>query len=224
LGLILFEGRVVARKKDLLKQATPKSSAQRRWKDLQPKSEAPQPLASRRWLVQGSLLVLIVAGSLAAVIVLGQWGLEEIRGKERYAVPFASIECAAPPGLTRAEFLDEVQYLSRLPDRLGLLDDDLVRTLRTAFARHPWVERVDGVVLEPPRQVRVSLVIRQPVLAVPTSEGVIAVDAHGVRLPKNASMAGLPIFEGDARPPLGPAGTKWGDAKVEERARQEKKL
>jgi hypothetical protein len=213
----------LARKKDSLKQATPKSSAPRRWKDLQPKSERPQAPAIRRLFVQGTLLVLIVAAFLAAVIVLGQWGLEEIRGKERYAVPFAGIDCTAPPGLTRAEFLDEVQYLSRLPDRLGLLDDDLVRTLRTAFAKHPWVERVDGVFLRPPRQVRVSIVIRQPVLAVPTNEGLIAVDAHGVRLPKTASMVGLPVFDGDARPPLGPAGTKWGDTMVEERARQEKK-
>jgi hypothetical protein len=170
------------------------------------------------------LLLLIVAAFLAGVIGLGQWGLEQIRGKERYAVSFASIDCTPPPGLTRAEFLDEVQYLSRLPDRFGFLDEDVIRVLSTAFVKHPWVERVDGVLLQPPRQVRVNLTIRQPVLAVQTSEGLVAVDAHGVRLPKNALTSGLPVFEGDARPPLGPAGAKWGDPKVEERARQEKPI
>jgi hypothetical protein len=213
----------LARKKDLRpKPEASKPAAPRRWKDLQTKPNAP-PLAPRRWLVQAVTLVLVVAAFLAGLIALGKWGLEQIRAKDRYAVSFADIDCAPPPGLTRAEFLDEVQYESRLPDRLGLLDDDLTEKLMVAFARHPWVERVEDVALQPPRQVRVQLAFREPVLAVSTRDGTVAVDRHGVRLPKTAATLGLPVFEGEARPPQGPAGTRWGDARIEERARQIKK-
>jgi hypothetical protein len=123
--------------------------------------------------------------------------------------------------MDRVEFLDQVQYLSRLPDRLGLLDEDLRDQLTAAFAEHPWVEKVEAVILEPPLRVQVRLVIRQPVLAVPTREGLIAVDGHGVRLPRNAATTGLPVFAGEAAPPRGPAGIRWGDANVEARARRE---
>ncbi len=125
---------------------------------------------------------------------------------------------APPPGQTRVEFLEEVQYLSRLPDRIHLLDDDLSELLTAAFARHPWVERVDVITIEPPRKVRVRLTMRRPVLAVRTNDGLIAVDAQGWRLPTFAGVASLPVFEGEAMPPRGPAGTKWGDPRVEKRA------
>jgi hypothetical protein len=190
-----------------------------RKKDPPAKAESPRPSALRRWLVQGVVVIGVAAAFLGGVLFLGRWGLEQIRGQERYLVPFADIECTPPPGLTRAAFLDEVQYESCLPDRVGLLDDDLVQKLTAAFAKHPWVERVDRVLLQPPRKVYVQLAIRRPVLAVPTPEGLIAVDQHGVRLPRNADTKDLPVFDGNAPLP-GPAGTVWGDPQVEERARQ----
>jgi hypothetical protein len=193
-----------------------------RKKEPSSKAAAPQLAAPRRWLFQGLILILLVAAFLAGLILLGKWGLEHIRGRERYAVPFADIDCTPPPGMERGAFLDEVQYLSRLPDRLGLLDEDLSQKLSEAFAKHPWVDKVDGVHLEPPRRVQVRLTMRRPVLAVPTKDGPIAVDANGVRLPKNAVTDGLAVFEGVAAPP-GPAGKRWGDPKVEEQARQKKK-
>jgi hypothetical protein len=164
-------------------------------------------------------LLLLVAAFLAGIILLGKWGLEQIRGRDRYAVAFADIDCTPPAGMTRGEFLDEVLYLSRLPDRFGLLNEDVRELLTAAFAKHPWVEKVEAVILEAPRHVEVRLVMRRPVLVVRTHEGAVAVDRHGVRLPKNAPVDNLPIFEGEAAPPKGPAGTKWGDPKVEERAR-----
>jgi hypothetical protein len=189
-----------------------------RKKDSEPKS-APRPAWSGRWLVQGLTLLVLVAAVLGAIIWLGNWGQEQIRGRDRYAVAFADINCAPPAGMTRGEFLDEVLYLSRWPDRFGLLDEDVRERLTLAFAKHPWVEKVEAVILEAPRHVEVRLVMRRPVLVVRTQEGPIAVDRHGVRLPKNAPVQYLPIFEGEAAPPKGPAGTRWGDPRVEERAR-----
>lgn len=174
-------------------------------------------MPARRWLVQ-VLGGLGCAGAvLAAVVCVGQWSGERIRGQARYLVHFSDIDCATPPGMRRGAFLDEVQYLARLPDRLSVLDEHLAETLTAAFAKHPWVEKVAGVVTEPPNRLSVHLAMRRPVLAVRTPERLVAVDRHGVRLPKNAVTAGLPILEG-AKPPQGPAGTKWGDATVEQRA------
>jgi hypothetical protein len=193
-----------------------------RKKDPQPKA-IPRLAAPRRCLLQGLTLFLLVAALLGGLVFLGKWSLEQIRGQERYAVPFADIDCTPPQGMERGEFLGEVQYYARLPDRIDLLDNELSEKLAAAFARHPWVEKVDGILLVPPRHVEVRLVLRRAVLAVPTRNGLIAVDRHGVCLPKSAATEGLPVFEEEARPPQGPAGTKWGDPKVEERARQGKK-
>jgi hypothetical protein len=46
-----------------------------------------------------------------------------------------------------------------------------------------------------------------------------AVDAHGILLPTGADVSGLPVYEGNARPPAGAAGTLWGDVAVEAAAR-----
>jgi hypothetical protein len=196
-----------------------------RKKDPPTKPTAPPAVprfgATRGWLVQSLTVVLLAGALLAGLVLLGRWCLEQIRGQDRYAALFADIECTAPPGMEKGAFLDEVQYLSRVPDRLGLLDEDLRERLAAAFAKHPWVEKVDAVILEPPRRVQVRLVMRRPVLAVPTKEGLVAVDGRGVRLPRNATTKGLPEFQGEASPPRGPAGSLWGDAKVEARARQE---
>src|SRR5436305_750094 len=78
----------------------------------------------RRWIVQGLLPALGAGLLLLAVIVGGQWARQGLHGQERYELSFAAVECAPPPGLTREEFLTEVQYLSGLPDRLDVLAAD----------------------------------------------------------------------------------------------------
>ena len=54
----------------------------------------------RRWIWQILAVILLVASLLAGLIALGKWGLEQLRGRERYAVPFAGISCTPPPGMT----------------------------------------------------------------------------------------------------------------------------
>jgi hypothetical protein len=171
------------------------------------------------WIVKSVLLLLAVGTVLAGVILLGWLAREDLSDRDRYTIAFTDIECVPPPGQTRAEFLDEVQYLGRLPARLRLLEESLVGQLRECFARHPWVESVAAVEVAPPRHVRVKLVYRTPVLAVPLAEGTRAVDVHGILLPRGAPTQGLPLFTGYAAPPAGPVGTRWGDAAVEAAAR-----
>jgi hypothetical protein len=181
---------------------------------------------------------------VGGLIHLGRLAQSDLQRQERYSIAFADIDCPPPPGQERADFLGEVQYLAGCPDRLSLLDDDLAEHLHQAFGRHPWVERVVQVETSLPRQVRVEVVYRTPVLGVawlegghvPGGVGLLetssgfgnnalvpgrTVDREGVLLPKRATWSGIPTLELHTRikPPAGPAGTHWGDPNVEAAAR-----
>jgi hypothetical protein len=173
----------------------------------------------RKWGVQAGLALAGGMLVLLALVFFGKAARDSLRPQERYAIRFLDIDCPAPPNLTRADFLSEVQYEANLPSELHLLDDDLPARLTTAFTRHPWVEQVEEIDLTPPSQVKVRLRFRTPVLAVLQGEEMRAVDRHGIVLPRTALTRGLPVFGGTARPCTGPAGKPWGDPAVEEAAR-----
>ncbi|MSQ96747.1 MAG: hypothetical protein EXR98_19635 [Gemmataceae bacterium] len=174
------------------------------------------------WLWKIALLLVLVVLLLGGVIWAGRWGLEQLRGKDRYEIKFAAIECNPPLGLTKPEFLDEVWYVSKLPKQLNLLEEKLPQHLREGFALHPWVEKVDDVEINPPKQIVVKLTHRKPVLAVKTDGVLRAVDGFGVLLPKNAATQNLPIYDGEAKAPQGD-GKRWGDPNVEAAARKARK-
>jgi hypothetical protein len=162
------------------------------------------------------LVPVVGAGLLLlGLIALGKAARDRLRQHERYVITFTDIDCPSPPGLRRAEFLSEVQYLARLPDRLPALADETPTRVAGAFAKHPWVEKVQEVRILPPDRAQVRLVFRTPVLAVPQPNGPRAVDAHGILLPPSAPTDGLPVFRGSAAPPAGLAGEPWGDREVE---------
>ena len=168
-----------------------------------------------RWLVKPLVLFLGVGFFLGGVIALGRLALDSLRLQGRCTVSVAEVGCASPPGMSRVDFLDEVQYLASLPGSLNLLDDGLAARLATAFARHPWVAEVQEVAVVPPRRVEVKLLYRRPALAVPLAGRMRVVDGQGVLLPPSASRAGLPVYQGKAPAPAGPAGAVWGDVGVE---------
>jgi len=185
---------------------------------MPPKSLPNKPAWFHRWLLKSTLLLLLVALFLSGIIVAGHWGVDHLRGSGRYAVEFTQIECDPPPGLDRRVFLNQVLYYAspHLPARLHLLDEDLPKKLRDGFAAHPWVEKVTDI------QIVVKLTHRRPVLAVNDGAVLRAVDATGVLLPNDAPTNGLPVYEGNAKPPRG-AGLPWGDPTVEAAARKLKK-
>jgi hypothetical protein len=139
--------------------------------------------------------VLAAAVFLAALVGAGRLARAGLRQDERYRIAFADIDCPPPPGQERGDFLGEVQYLAGLPERLSLLEDDLAERLHQAFGRHPWTAGVTRVEVALPRQVRVELVYRKPVLGVPLpsphTAGARVVDRDGVLLPVPAGPAGL---------------------------------
>ncbi len=157
-----------------------------------------------------------IAASLALLLVLialGRAARERLRTEDRYFVALSDVDCPSPPGLERNEFLGEVQYLSHLPDRLPTLDDELRSRLTTALALHPWVEKVDEVVVAPGR-VRIRLTFRTPTLVVPQPDGPRVVDGRGVLLPSGASTEGLLILRGKVPDLKGVAGQTWDDPSV----------
>jgi hypothetical protein len=184
---------------------------------------APQPAATsslRPWLVQLVFPLLGGALLLGLVLVAGRYAREQLRARGHTTANFADIDCVPPPGLSREEFLGQVQYLSNFPDQFDLLDEGACERLHRAFAAHPWAQEVTRVEKVTPGRVRAELVYRTPVLAVPIRGGSRrAVDRHAVLLPAAAAAADLPLFGGTVEPPSGRPGSPWGDGRVEAGAR-----
>jgi hypothetical protein len=173
----------------------------------------------RVWTLKTVALLGAVGLFLAGLILLSQAARDRLREQGRYTLPFADISCTPPPGLSRADFLEEVRYYAAVPGRLHLLEPDLAERLAGAFARHPWVAEVERVEVVLPAQVEVRLRYRRPALAVRVAGRLRVVDDRGVLLPRGAAAGGLPVFQGQAAPPAGPVGTPWGDPAVEAAAR-----
>ena len=197
---------------------------------------APPAISWRRFL-PAVLLVVGLSLLLLAIVELGKFTRSEISGWDRYTVDFAAIECTAPPVQKRAEFLGEVQALSKLPPRLQLLDPDLAALLAQAFARHPYVDKVEQVTLLPAHKIEVRLGYRIPVLEVMLSDRDKGtrpaspapsekdtrdladdpswfVDGKGVLLPRKKLSEPLPLLLVTTGP-VGRAGEPWGSARVE---------
>jgi hypothetical protein len=169
----------------------------------------------RRWIVPVFLPLLGAALVLTGVIFGGQALRSQLKQHNRYTTAFADIECSAPPRMEQEQFLAEVRKISDLPERLPVLDEELAGRLKTAFARHPWVQEVDEVLVGRDRRIAVKLHFREPVLAVPQGDGARVVDGHGVLLAKNADASGLPVWRGHSTTPTGKPGEPWGDRAVE---------
>jgi hypothetical protein len=167
-----------------------------------------------------SLLLPVLAPVIGvAVVVLGIMALDhtarqQLHGSGRNDSLFADVRCVPPAGLSRADFLGEVQYLAHLPDRLDRTEPGLVERLRRAFAMHPWVEEVERLEARPGEPITAQLRYRRPALAVPLGDRWRAIDASGTLLPESASTQNLIAYRSPVRPPQGRAGTAWGDERL----------
>jgi hypothetical protein len=185
-------------------------------------AQAPPQTTSSR--LRAALALTPLAGGLlllATAVVSGALALQGLRGQGRYQIAFADIDCTPPPHQTREDFLDEVQLIGGLPDSACVLDDGLPARLSVAFAKHPWVERVQRVAVDASRKVHVQLTYRAAVLMiqVPGDRLERPVDRLGVRLPNAAADDALPVLRGDVPPPTGQEGQLWGDDRVQAAAR-----
>src|SRR5262245_7788908 len=118
-----------------------------------------------RWLLKALTPLIVVALFLGGLLLLGRLTRDWQAGQDRFTFALANADCPAPPNQSTADFVNEVQYLAGLPERVNLLDEQLPERLHEAFGRHPWVEKVERVEVTG-QGVRVRLVYRVPVLAV----------------------------------------------------------
>jgi len=173
------------------------------------------------WVATKVLFALaFVVGTVAAIAWIGGVAGERVSGNERYSVRVAEIHCDAPSGTDRSTFLTEVRYLADLPETVQNVDPELAKKLSLAFARHPWVQSVNGVRVEPNGAIHVDLTFRTPVLAVTVigEKDLRVVDKTAVLLPAGASSANLPLLVVPVLPPQKSAGEVWDDPTVKRAA------
>jgi len=174
---------------------------------------APEPW--RRKLYRGIWPLTIIGLSFAGFMCLGFWLRQHVRPLN--SLSFDKIDCPDPPGSKHEEFLGEVRYLGELPEKLSILDDSTVQRVAGAFGKHPWVEKVIRVDLDP-RRSRVRLAFRTPVLAVEKEENgtlrVRSVDRSAIVLPADARGEGLPRYRARDDTPICPAGQRCQDPNI----------
>jgi len=123
-----------------------------------------------------------------------------------------------PSWIRDASFRNQVFDVAVQQGPLSIHDDDLLERLRSAFALHPWVARVESVRRVYPAAVRVELVYRKPVCMVQVDEAWIPVDAEGYVLPGDdfspLEAQRYPRLVGVESRPLVQAGTRWNDPRV----------
>ncbi len=107
------------------------------------------------------LTVAAAAAVIGGIVAISARLRDDSRLRERHAFAIVDIQCEPPPGQTRERFLEEVQFYGQLPEKLNALDGDVPDRLKAAFGKHPQVERVGNVSLEPPNRVRVELSYRK---------------------------------------------------------------
>jgi hypothetical protein len=171
----------------------------------------------RRKLYRGIWPLTIICILLAGLMCLGFWLRQQVRPLDLYSLGFDKIDCLDPPGRKHEEFLGEVRYLGELPEKLTILDESTVQRVAGAFGKHPWVEKVLRVDLEP-RRPRVELVFRTPVLAIAQTENgalwVRVVDRSAIVLPADTRAEGLPRYRAHDGTPLCSAGQRCLDPNI----------
>ncbi len=158
----------------------------------------------RPWLWQLGLPLLGAAALVAGLLALGAGSRGWLRSGGAGVQRFADLECPAPPGMSRAEFLDEVQFRGSLADGIDVLDPEAEARVRAALLRHPWVKAVGAVELR--RGVmRAEVTFREPVLLVKAlgrnALGRVS-DAEGQLLPHGAEVSGLLVWDGSPKEAL----------------------
>jgi hypothetical protein len=145
---------------------------------------------------------------LAGVVVVHKLTRDDLDRRGHYVIKMTELNVAAPPGMSREDFIAEVLYNRGLPAKFDRTDPAVSSKLQQAFAAHPWVEKasVGDVTVDRP----VELVFRTPTLVV----GERVLDRLGVLLPLPTKKDGLPMFRGVVKEQATPSGQPHSDAKI----------
>jgi hypothetical protein len=140
----------------------------------------------------------------------------------RYRITADDVEITPPPPWIHSDVRGEAIRGITLRGSMSVMDDKLTQRIADAFGLHPWVAKVVGVRKFHPSRVKVDLEYRRPVLMVevpvPGGVGLLPVDVQGAWLPSGdfspIEANGYPRLAGITSAPVGPMGTRWGDARV----------
>ena len=108
------------------------------------KGPPPKPSRWPRRLTQTVLGLAAAALVIGGVIAAGRIARDSLGPRDRYALPFGDIECDAPPGQDRADFLGEVQYNGAFPDALNVLARPLIFAVYGPAAIHGVIDARSG--------------------------------------------------------------------------------
>lgn len=168
-----------------------------------------------RWI-----LLFAIWGAAGAGLWMTGWGHvhKHVMASTEYQLDPSNIEITPPTAWIHSDVRAEVVRNASLDTSLSLLDDHLTLQIAQAFAGHPWVAKVTRVSKYYPARVQVELVYRQPVAMVEVTGGLLPVDGEGVLLPSDdfspAEARRFPRLAEIKTVPIGPQGTRWGDARV----------
>ncbi len=101
-----------------------------------------------------------------------------------YQVEIASLDVPFDPDWARPAADDPVPAAFPFRGKVGVLTTpDFPKRLAAYYESSPWVDHVDKIEVRLPNQVRVRVVVREPVVAVAWEDTHYLVDKRGVRLP-----------------------------------------
>jgi hypothetical protein len=168
-----------------------------------------------RWVL---LLAVLAAAAGGLWFITWDHVRDHVFSAAEYRLDPRNIEVTPPPPWIRTDVKAEVIRNASLDAALSVLDENLTVNIAQAFALHPWVAKVTRVSKHHPARVEVEVVYRQPVVMVEVSGGLLPVDGDGVLLPSDdfspAEARKYPRLSEVKTVPIGPQGTRWGDARV----------
>jgi len=143
--------------------------------------------------------------------------LPDLSQQEQYQIETRNLSLIpAPPHYVPIDLVDQVIRQNQLPERVSLLDRDLVLKIAEAFQKHPWVQKVVSV--RKTSTVEVELLFRKPAAMVEFKQRLLPVDNAGVLLPPEdfsvSDARRYPVITGIESVPAGAPGNAWGDVTV----------
>lgn len=214
----------MSRKTSKSKSAKKKAPAKKQVEEIEEEEaleEGPSALSPAR------LIRLLFRPKVLLILAVGISGwffsqklkdqLPDLAQQEQYQVETRSLSLIpAPPHYVPIDLVDQVIKRNQLPEKVSLLDRDLVIKIAEAFQKHPWVQKVVSV--RKTSTVEVELQFRKPAAMVEFKQRLLPVDNMGVLLPPEdfsvSDARRYPVITGIESIPAGPPGNAWGDVTV----------
>lgn len=186
--------------------------------DLEAGPSALSPARLIRLLFRPKVLLIL------ALAISGWFGFHKLKDQlpdlsqqEQYQIDTRSLSLIpSPPHYVPIDLVDQVIKRNQLPEKISLLDRDLVLKVAEAFQKHPWVQKVVSV--RKTNTVEVELQFRKPAAMVEFKQRLLPVDNAGVLLPPEdfsvSDARRYPVISGIESVPAGPPGNTWGDVTV----------